>query len=128
MQTSIEARMYTLLNTSKKMAEDKPDLLLLSFDRAQGKFICNCYKIFNDDKVPFFTLIVSDKEKLSELLSIFLLSERIRFRIEKTNDPDFTQIESNIRKFFFKDWLFNKIKNVNQTDAVQVKMALEKIS
>lgn len=127
MQTSIEDRMYTLLNTSKKMAEDKPDLLLLSFDRSQGKFICNCYKIFNDDKVPFFKLIVSDKENLSDLVSRFLLSEKNRFRIEKTNEPDFKQIESNIRKAFFKDWLFNKIKNVNQRDAVRVKMALEKI-
>lgn len=127
MSRSIEAQMYTLLNTSKKMAEDKPDLLLLSFDRAFGKFVCNCFKIFNDDKVPFFTLIVSDKEQLSELISNFLLSKNIRFRIEETNDPDLTQIESNIRKDLFKDWLFNKIKNVNQRDAVRVKMAIDKI-
>ncbi|MBE8727946.1 hypothetical protein [Flavobacterium hungaricum] len=127
MSLSIEAQIYKVLSTSKKLSEDNPDLLFLSFDRLKDHFVFNCYKVFNDEKYPFFSLLVSDKEKLSELISNFLLSEKIRFRFQQTKDPDFMDIESNIRKAFFKDWLFNKVKNVNQRDAVRVKMALEKI-
>ncbi|MHC0442351.1 hypothetical protein [Flavobacterium sp. 3-210] len=127
MSTTIEAQIYTALETSKKMAEDKPDLLFLSFDRRGENFVCNCFKVFNEDKVPFFTLIVSSKGKLAELVSGFLLSEKTRFRFETTANEDFINIESNIRKVFFNDWLCNKTHNVHQSDFLQVEKALEKI-
>lgn len=127
MSTTIEAQIYTALETSKKMAEDKPDLLFLSFDRHGENFVCNCFKVFNEDKVPFFTLIVSSRGKLAELVSGFLLSEKTRFRFDKTTDPDFMNIEANIRKVFFNDWLCNKTQNIYQGDFLQVEKALEKI-
>lgn len=125
---TIEAQIHTAFDTSKKMAEDKPDLLFLSFDKREESFICNCFKVFNDDKVPFFTLIVSSKGKLSELVSGFLLSEKTRFRFDKSTDPDYLNIESNIRKVFFNDWLCNKTQNIYQGDFLQVEKALEKIN
>ncbi|TDO77630.1 hypothetical protein EV143_104397 [Flavobacterium chryseum] len=125
--TTIEAQIYTVFDTSKKIANDTPDLLLISFDRRGQSFVCNCSKVFNNDQVPFFSLIVCTKGKLSELVSTFLLSEKIRFRFENTTDPDFMNIESNIRKVFFNDWLCNKTHNIHQRDFLQVEKALEKI-
>jgi len=128
MSTTIEAQIHAAFDTSKKMAADKPDLLFLSFDRHESNFVCNCFKVFNNDKVPFFTLIVSTKGKLAELVSGFLLSEKIRFRFEKTDEPDFLTIESSIRKVFFNDWLCNRTQNIYQHDFLQVEKALEKIN
>lgn len=123
---TIDTQIYSAFDTGKKMAQNKPDYLLISFSKTDNKIVSTIFKVYNNDKVPFFSLFVSKKEVLAELLKGFLSSERTAFRFEKTPDINIQNIEVEIRRLFFKDWLI-KTGNIYQHHDAHMEMALNRI-
>jgi hypothetical protein len=123
---TIDAQIRTVFDTSKKMAENKPDYLFISFSKKDEQIISTIFKVYNNDKVPFYSLAISNKKALIHFIKEFLTTEKIPFRFEITTDTTAQDIEIEIRRLFFKDWLL-KTKNIYQHHPVHMQIALNKI-
>lgn len=123
---NIDAQIRTVFDTSKKMAENKPDYLFISFSKKAEKINSTIFKVYNNDKVPFYSLAISNKKALIHFLKDFLSSEKIPFKFEITTDTTVQDIEIEIRRLFFKDWLI-KTKNIYRNHSVHMQIALNKI-
>jgi hypothetical protein len=123
---NIDAQIRTVFDTSKKMALNKPDYLFITFSKKDKKTNSTIFKVYNNDKVPFFSLITTNKKLLAHSLKEFLSTEKIPFRFETTTDSKILNIETEIRRLFFKDWLI-KTKNIYQHHPISMQMALKKI-
>jgi hypothetical protein len=123
---NIDTQIRTVFDTSKKMAENKPDYLFISFSEKDEKINSTIFKVYNNDKVPFYSLAISNKEALIHFIKGFLTSEKIPFRFEITTDTTVQDIEIEIRRLFFKDWLI-KTKNIYRNHSAHMQIALNKI-
>jgi hypothetical protein len=123
---NIDAQIRTVFDTSKKMAENKPDYLFISFSKKDEEINGTIFKVYNNDKVPLYSLAVSNKKVLIHFLKEFLSSEKIPFRFETTTDTTILDIEIEIRRLFFLDWLI-KTKNIYRNHPSHLQIALNKI-
>lgn len=122
---TIDMEIFNALDTGKKMAQDKPDRLIIFFYKTNS-YNARVYKIFNDDKVPFFELRASTVESMTSILGSTLIDEKISFQFEDSENKEFSQVKKNIDIMFFKKWL-KRTKNIFQGDTQRMEMAFNKL-